>query len=722
MIVPTPHLNGEEVHLLKKDLLARQLRYEITQLLSSETSIGSLLPGSPNRDAFPLLSPLFCRIVVPFPPCRAADKGPLAFWGTVGRFLGLLQRVDSGGTALTMARRDVLANKLVDALAAMLGKSVVCEEEPTPVHGGVTKQEAFQGYMKEVEWKISDIRIERTTTIKKKGLFRSGETLKYEISSKLNGRHAVVERDFHAFKSLHKQLVRKPKLIVPPLPTIEAKDTLTAYLDSVARQPVTNALRDFLGQSSPVDNDTDPEAARKRAEEIQVALDMFRDELLNPSGIPNAVKTITEATEIMDLPSHYQLSIEWWKICAAAALYRAFVEDARAPDHLRRLKTFHSRAPYRSWAAILRGTNPVMVVKVLGNILLARPFGGLSWLQRMMIGGVQDEMNATLAELNYLANAIRLSPEQVERCRLIVENAPAGGYDDETAKYLLPEVLGYEPHPQSPEAQGTEKILDIYWTLRRLRQIQELLKNEVVVHIAKDLLAITYKPLAEAYRAADPGGIVRDTARFIEDLLHVSEREQAKAQRPPEENAQNGTAAPPLRPYMALLSRHENKIFRHVRQTLSAHTSQANALLEIAKWMDDIANFFRGVGPKINLHSILSSDLDVAGLHRDLEKLKHRKTERRRKHGDRISSRIRGVTKGDVLDEDLDDFHDVMAELPEVDLRGLWSHVGNEGRPEPVMQKDAVGTDHGVLPLQPRVKNGYRTTMKQDWKRNCANL
>lgn len=208
------------------------------------------------------------------------------------------------------------------------------------------------------------------------------------------------------------KLIRRPNITVPSLPSaisspadsakVAAKIQLTSYLRAISAYP-TSTLRDFLNQSEPIAHGE--ENTQQKAQEVVAALEMFRDELLEPGGMATVIATIGSADEIAELPAHYRSVIDWWKMwyvvrsvgetcgakraersglhsSGAAAMYRTFIADDRAFENLRRIKTFHARAPYRSWAAILKGTNAVMVVKALGNLLLARPFGRQSLFQR----------------------------------------------------------------------------------------------------------------------------------------------------------------------------------------------------------------------------------------------------------------------------------------------------------------------------------------------------
>lgn len=105
---------------------------------------------------------------------------------------------------------------------------------------------------------------------------------------------------------------------------------------------------------------------------------------------------------------------------------------------------------------------------------------------------------------------------------------------------------------------------------------------------------------------------------------------------------------------MCLLSRHEHRIFKHIRSTLSTQPHRVQALAEIAAWVDDLSQFFRGFGPIVDLAAIVrDSGIDGEALKRDMERLRGRKEDRKRRGWDKVIERVRGRANGDVLDGDL---------------------------------------------------------------------
>ncbi|KAI9099907.1 hypothetical protein DFS34DRAFT_513334 [Phlyctochytrium arcticum] len=694
-------ITGADIHFIKKELLARQLRKEVSGLLVHPLSVGALVgtsseaaaPGkvldASKPDDFPLLRPLFNRLLLTFPPLEASSSSPQETWLTMGRVLALFQKVDSGGTAAHMAKRDILANQVVDNVAALLGKAVrtnLEEEEKAAQDGHKHKTErdvtgssrvADMSSPANNTFQIESIEILEARLRKKKGLIRSHESMEYVIKSTAHGRTVEAHRDFSAFKHLHKELIHRPNLSIPALPSISsvpktadsisyAVSKLTIYLRTLSTQP-TSTLRDFLNQSEPIpqqpltfteraSTDPQPESAadaERRADELLHALEQFRDDSLAPGGMARIFSIVGAAGEIAELPPHYQLAIEWWKICAAASMYRTFVAHDRAPEHLRRLAQFHSQAPYRSWAALLRGTNAVMVVKALGNLLLARPFGSYCLLQNMLFSVIDDEMAATMKEVAYVESHFT-QPECINRAKTLVREAPLGGYSTDEVKTLPERILGFAPASGTLELDVTEKLLDLYWRLRRMRQLRELVGEDVVVHAAKDLLAIAYKPLSEAYKAADPGSFVRDGAKLVEDLLRVSEQEQKRYR----QNPQAGTT--PLQPFMTLLARHEHRIFTHVRASFTNRPGRTQNLSDIAGWIDDISQFFKGCGPILDASEFLfaqerTGTIDAVVLQDDLNRLRERKAGRTRRVRVKMLDRVQGIVTGEApLDEEVD--------------------------------------------------------------------
>ncbi|KAJ3166588.1 hypothetical protein HDU87_002063 [Geranomyces variabilis] len=689
----------EDVHLLKKDLIARQLRKELSLLFSGTTTVAALTDADAHV-RFPLLAPLFTRMLLQFPPLKSADEGPAGAWKIFGAFIGKFSSVDSGGTALHLAKRDLLANKLLDGLAAMLGKAVRTntEIEQPPTHPTTTHSHGSPSSA--AVHTFDQIAVTEARVAAKKGFWRSSESVQFVITSSLNGRVRTTQRDYAAFKALHKELIRRKNLSVPPLPmestsasSLSATQAaLATYLQHLGATP-TATLRDFLNQSEPLEHasglETD-DGSEKRAEEIEIAMNTFRDELLAPGGLEHIFKTLGEAQEVAELPQHYQKAVEWWKICMAATLYRTFVTDDRAAEHQRRLKSFHQKAPYRSWAALLKGTNAVMIVKAIGSLLLAKPFGSKCLLQSILTSTIDEEIVATSKEIDYVLQLLGGDPARLRRANEIVNGGPPGGYTAERARDLPFEVLGGTGYPEDdPERMAAEKLLGLLWQYRRMNQLRCLVAEDIVVDLARTLLSVSYKPLAEAYKATDPGSFVRDGAKLLEDLIKLVEVEQAKARTSPEEEKAAGA---PLQPFLVLLARHEQRIYKHVHNTISTNPTKVEALTDIANWADDVAKFFNGVGPTIDLVAVVqheSAHIDMAGLQADIEKLKTRKRDREAKRWARIVDRVRGFVRSTALDDELDE----PAHANTLRMQGVWESAPSL---EPSQDPNSLGVPRSM--------------------------
>ncbi|KAJ3020240.1 hypothetical protein HKX48_001128 [Thoreauomyces humboldtii] len=678
--------SADAVHVLKKDLIVRQLRLELSVLLECDNFATALLQdqaAQPSR--FPLLAPLFTRLCVPFPPLKVADDGPVGAWTVFGSFFGHLLRVDSGGTTLHMAKRDLVANKVLEVLGAMLGKSIrtTTESEATaatslstqshpqnvPAHGDAPVQLSALHVFESVTVTSSQI-------VTKSGFFKTTESVEFVLESSLNGRVRTAHRDYSSFKTLHKEMVRRKNVSVPALPVVQptaSRDggvdgatlaALSRYVQQLSVSP-TSTMRDFLNQSEPLAPVASEDGSEQKAHAIEDALARLRDDLVAPGGMGRIFAVVGQAEEVAELPPHYQKSIEWWKICMAATLYRTFVADDRAPEHKRRLKNFHSRAPYRSWAALLKGTNAVLVVKAIGNLLLARPFGGKCLLQSALTSTLDDEIRATNKELDYVQSFLTKDPGCIPRAKALVQNSPAAGYAEERTRQLPNEVLGAELPQGHPDRLAAEKLLELLWQQRRLYQLRALVAEDIVIDLAKTVLSVSYKPLAEAYKATDPGSFIRDGSKFVDDLIKVVDAETAKDASAP--STSPGSA--PLQPFLTLLARHEQRIFKHVHSTISTNPHKVEALTDIAAWVDDLARFFNGVGPVVDLVAVVNNckGVDSARLDADIDKLVQRKAAREEKRWARILDRVRGYAGRNALEEELDGpAHETLK------MQGLW--------------------------------------------------
>ncbi|KAI8817275.1 uncharacterized protein EV422DRAFT_542230 [Fimicolochytrium jonesii] len=755
-------LSVEEVHLLKKELLARRLRIEISDILSDPLTIAVLLDSPDTDTRFPLLAPLFRTLLLTFPPLAAADGGAEGAWRTIGTFLGIiLSRVDSGGTKAHMAKRDMIANTLLDTLAAMLGKAVRTDVEEAekldvPVEeGSAPKTKSRTSLTTDTqEPSASDphftsIHATTLTPTTTKHLFRTSESFTLTLTSTLNKtRTRTAHRDYASFKHLHKELIRRPNISVPALPTPptppysrvtpetwdQLKQKYTEYLNAAAKVP-TSILRDFLNQSDPLPlPPTTHTQTEQRANEILSALSHLQTLLLAPRGLPTLLTTISTAQETTDLPPHIRTTITWWKLCASASIYRTFVAHDRADEHFRRLRHFHKGAPYRSWAAVLRGTNAVAVVKAVGNVVLVRPFGGWCILQSVIISNIDDELAIAQKELTYVKSF--LDPDTIARGTHVVDNAPQGGYSEDQT----PQVLG--PHaslpPTHPHRLAVEKLLELLWSMRRYYQLRAVVADEATVEFARCVLNILYGPLSGVYKASDPASIVRDAAKFIDDLILTLDEMRSQQPAPPAQpvfsTPTSSTAPPPpsateegssspttndaphpqTLPLQTLLARHEHRLFTHVRniaqgmhlapvtidvaksQSATPRTKGPKRDVTFSDWFEVLAGFFTGrVGGVVKFADIFTSasttpsseKVDMKALKEDLEKLKQRKRRREEKRSRKVRERVRGdvssttkTTKTDKSaladvfgdDDDEEEEEDEGEEVASFGVRDVW--------------------------------------------------
>lgn len=627
---------------------------------------------------------------------------------------------------------------------------------------------------------FSSIIVEDIITESKRLFLRSIDTHFIIVKSTLQGRTITVKKEFTELEKLHKELVKKPTGKVDSLPFIEIYSTskkkflldkLNHYFNVLLNQTPSSALRDFLGQytilvnsstdslndKSTIDNSSsisdnsnsnsnnsikDEIKLKSRSEEsveedariLIESLEQFRDFLMAPNGFKHLINTINKNHDIIDLPLYLQRVVDWWIICGAATMHRVFITDERALENFRKLKSFHDRAPYLTYIAILKSTNPVMIMKVISSIILAKPFGSQSFLQSTISGLLKDEITASHNDIKFYLNLMKGNNDIFLKIQEVVEKSPLSGYRPEEYPSKIAYILNIpidKLDNKSIEYDAVEKMLDLYWNIIRQRQMMSIVKSDVFVEFIHAIISIVYKPLVEAYRVTDPGSFIRDIQKVIDDLVAIVKKLQSKILASIE--AKEQVKWPSLMPFINLFSKHRHKIYGDIHRSFSGHPIYLPAFKSLGDYINSITLFLKGNGPTIPIMELLITNCknkeDSEKLERDLLKLIMRKYLRNTRRSDRMKRRLRGEFSGlTIVDETLPigDVNPFPNNLSDISYQKPQSSNNNNNSEEPEIGDYYVSLGNDLLAhhfeetLKPNNKKS-NTKYKKDIK-GCGNL
>ncbi|KAH8910830.1 succinate flavoprotein subunit [Coniochaeta sp. PMI_546] len=421
--------------------------------------------------------------------------------------------------------------------------------------------------------------------------------------------------------------------------------SLRAFLRTLLHNPQlaqTKAMQEFL-KKDPIDlKDEDVEdiarrklmdekrldeqkqfydIAKKRAAELDVYMEQFRQDIIERNGLTMLFREIKEKNTIQDLSIQYQKFAEWLRIEVAATIYHLFLAEDNSPELFAQAKRIHSLIPYTVIKNVIRIANPAAVMANILDIFVAQPFGTRSLMQRIFSMTLNDGIRTYQKHIDVLAPKIgdpvfvdklkqyteadeetkqlirqealksnvdlivvilsseliypSLTPEQIERLynAYVAFNSAVDNVDEELKQGA--QLFSYLKQMFKLYTRQRDKVM-------MLRQIEE----PVTLQLFRDLFTIFYEPLVRVYKSANVYSSVTDFAVFIDDLIQVVEkcREQDASADP------NKT----VQAFIDLCQRHEHNFYKFVHEV---HTHDNGLFTQLMGWIEGILEFLRK-GPK----------------------------------------------------------------------------------------------------------------------------
>ncbi|ORX46765.1 hypothetical protein DM01DRAFT_1339422 [Hesseltinella vesiculosa] len=312
-------------------------------------------------------------------------------------------------------------------------------------------------------------------------------------------------------------------------------------------------------------------------EQQRLALDTHLDQLIQALTQPRGCHTLLDqikATEHWkDLPPYLQKCFEWGKCCLAFTLHHQLVVSGWASENRRQFKKTHGLVPYRLAAAILRIGNPLVMMKALLSLFLARPFGQQSLMQRTILVNLQEEM-ASLCDL------IQDLEQQLPRhyCdrlyRATYTERSDITFDSHDELELLHHVLQWDLSDEDDSDDNGQDHLDpkmiaqlqqlwhLYADQRELTACVDLLGEAKTGELLQALAAMMYEPLAHVYHAADMSTTLGHVQSFMNDIDQVIQSLDSPS--PPD-----FPPASSIQAFLDVVDRHDLAFYQFVRKVHS---------------------------------------------------------------------------------------------------------------------------------------------------------
>lgn len=363
------------------------------------------------------------------------------------------------------------------------------------------------------------------------------------------------------------------------------------------------------------------EIARKRAAELDVYMEQFRQDIVERNGLTMLFKEIKDKETIQDLSLQYQKFAEWLRIEVAATIYHLFLAEDNSPELFAQAKRIHSLIPYTLMKNAIRIANPAAVMSHILDIFLAQPFGARSLMQRIFsltlndgIRNFQRSIDALAAKINdqVFVDKLKAYSDSEEQVKVAIREEAEAEQIDVIVVILRCDLLKPALKPAQIERlynayvafnsavenvdeelkQGAQlfsylkQLLKLHMRQRDKAMMLNLIEEPVTLQLFRDLFTIFYEPLVRVYKSANVYNSVTDFAAFVDDLIQVVEKcRDQDASADPNQTVQA---------FIDLCQRHEHNFYKFVHEV---HTHDNGLFTQLMGWIEGILEFLRH-GPK----------------------------------------------------------------------------------------------------------------------------
>lgn len=417
--------------------------------------------------------------------------------------------------------------------------------------------------------------------------------------------------------------------------------SLRAYLRYLLHNPQTahtKALQQFLTHDpiTPTDEDIEDinrrkavdekrveeqrqfyEIARRRAAELDVYMEQFRQDIVERNGLTMLLQEIKDKETIQDLSLQYQKFAEWLRIEVAATIYHLFLAEDNSPELFAQLKRIHSLIPYTIMKNVIRIANPAAVMSGVLDIFLAQPFGSRSLMQRIFsltlndgIRSYQKSIDALAAKIGdeVFVQKLKQFIDAEEQIKVAIRQEAESDNVDIIVAVLRSELLEPALTPQqigrlynayvafNNAVENVDEELkqgaQLFSYLKQLMKLQtrqrdkammlSLIEEPVTLQLLRDLFTIFYEPLVRVYKSANVYNSITDFAVFIDDMIQVVEKcRDQDASADPNQTVQA---------FIDLCQRHEHNFYKFVHEV---HTHDNGLFTQLMGWIEGILEFLR---------------------------------------------------------------------------------------------------------------------------------
>ncbi|GAA5938828.1 uncharacterized protein JCM15063_004881 [Sporobolomyces koalae] len=359
---------------------------------------------------------------------------------------------------------------------------------------------------------------------------------------------------------------------------------------------------------------------------------IVEEEIIHHDGLSELSSTLREVPAISKLPLKYQKVLETLRFEFAQTLYETLVAGTNSGATFAKVKSMHAAFPYFLVRQALRLGGSTLMARALQDILVSRPFGGKSLLQKILATCLDDDparlaaaMDRTRAKIGSnimcqkLEQFVRDSREKKNIIRRYAEENDIelvlcivrGADEPRLPAYLLTRIrkaqVAYrkfaktDPSPlvkaqvQDPDVR---LVLELQTYLRLASQdrdaamMREMLANEefaaAIEVVAQPFIAL----LKRTYRIGNAAQLLSELQTFMNQLIIIVEALRSRIQEPQKS----------IRVLARLLSRHDQSLYTFVR---AVHRKET-IVEEFLQWLWTASVFLRrGLAEPVNVDDLV---------------------------------------------------------------------------------------------------------------------
>ncbi|ODH13254.1 hypothetical protein ACO22_07445 [Paracoccidioides brasiliensis] len=420
------------------------------------------------------------------------------------------------------------------------------------------------------------------------------------------------------------------------------------------------------------------EIARKRAQELDVYMEQFRQDIVENNGLTKLFQEIRAKRSVEELSPQYQKFAEWLRIEVAATIYHLFLAEDNSPELFAQAKRIHSLIPYTLMKNVIRIANPAAVMSGVLDLFLAQPFGSRSLLQRIFSLAIHDgikTLQRTIDGLSskvddpILVNKLRAFTEADEVVKDEIRSEAKDDDVDIVVAILRSELIEPELNPGQIEKvfnsyvawintvenvdlemhQGAQwfaylkQLLKMVTRQRDKAMMLSIIEEPVTLQLFRDLFTIFYEPLVRVYKSANVYNSITDFAEFADDAIAVIERA----------HRQDVSADPnqTVQSFIDLCARHQHSFYKFVHEVHLHDNGLFDALMA---WLEDILHFLRHgpqTGGKLDMNALFRGAVDVGQIDpevaiREIDSLVKWHAERKKWHHDKTRQKMAAEGSG----------------------------------------------------------------------------